>query len=526
MQTVFIVNQPNAWVYLGGLWGKSELKSPASAKTRWMQQTRAALQSGEPAGPRGRLRPVHHQRRCGEPRAFTVGQPQVLESVSAGSENWATVLGAAVNANYDGYVGEVVVYSGTLNTVQQAAVNNYLNAKWLGIGAPSSNFLPSTTPVSLTGAGALLDLGYNNETIASLSGVAGSTVTQEGGVLTVGGDNSSTTFAGVLSLAGGLTKVGGGTLTLPNSANAIAGTTTISAGAVQIGDGATGPGALGGNLVNNSSAANPLVFNTPAGMSVTFSGNISGTGTGAVTKSGPGTVLLSGGNTQAGGLAVNGGVLTLNAAQAYGGATIISAGTLNVLTAPASLPTISGLAYHLDASNSATLSISGGSVTAWNDVNGNGTSFTQSTLGLPTYLAGGINGLGVVNFGNYTNLASTATLTVQTVFIVNQPNSYVNLGGMWGNANPAADTGIREDLTADQWRTNTGGGDFANTNGATYINGVLSNPAPFTPGVPQLLEAVSSGPQSNWAGAWANTAAPPGATTTVISARSSSIAAR
>ena len=135
--------------------------------------------------------------------------------------------------------------------------------------------------------------------------------------------------------------------------------TTITAGALQIGDGATSPGSLAGNVVNNSSAASALIFNTPAGMSLAYSGNVSGSGTGAVTKTGPGTVVLAGGNTQAGGLTVNGGVLAVNAAQSYGGATIIGAGTLQINSAPASLPTISGLAYRLDASSAANLSNSG-----------------------------------------------------------------------------------------------------------------------------------------------------------------------
>ena len=370
--------------------------------------------------------------------------------------------------------------------------------------------------MSLTAAGATLNIGYD-QTIASLSGVAGSVVNQEAGTLTVGGDNSSTTFAGVLNVlspAGGLTKVGGGTFTLTNSANTYGAVTTIAAGAVQIGDGSASPGSLAGNVVNNSSAAGALIFNTPAGMSLAYSGNISGSGTGAVTKTGPGTVLLSGGNTQAGGLTVNGGVLAVNAAQAYGGATIISAGTLQINSAPASLPNFSGLAYRLDASNSANLSNSGsavtngGSVTQWNDIGGNGNNFTAGATA-PTYLAGRINGLGVVNFpGNGSSLVASATATAQTVFVVNQVNSYSELGGLWGqvdNPGPYA-TGIREDLLSsanpDAWRISSlAGSDFA---AAYYVNGVLqtsggsNTSAPFTIGQPQVVEAVCASPQ-NWA---------------------------
>ena len=55
-----------------------------------------------------------------------------------------------------------------------------------------------------------------------------------------------------------------------------------------IGDGATTPGSLPGNVVISSTTANALTFNTPTGMSVTASGNISGRA-GGLTKTGRGS---------------------------------------------------------------------------------------------------------------------------------------------------------------------------------------------------------------------------------------------
>ena len=144
-----------------------------------------------------------HQRRSREPRPFYSRRTQLLEAVSSSPQsNWASALGeysSATGRCYNGYIGKVVVYSGTLTASQQTAVSEYLEAKWLGVGVPGGNALPSTSPVSLTAVGATLNIGYD-QSIASLSGVAGSVVNQEAGTLTVGGDNSSTTFAGSLNV--------------------------------------------------------------------------------------------------------------------------------------------------------------------------------------------------------------------------------------------------------------------------------------------------------------------------------------
>jgi autotransporter-associated beta strand protein len=63
-----------------------------------------------------------------------------------------------------------------------------------------------------------------------------------GATLTTGGNNTSTTFSGVIQDGAGvtgLTKIGTGTFTL-TGANTYTGGTTISAGTLQIGNGATG----------------------------------------------------------------------------------------------------------------------------------------------------------------------------------------------------------------------------------------------------------------------------------------------
>lgn len=212
--------------------------------------------------------------------------------------------------------------------------------------ASGGNAIFDTSNVNVS-AGATFALAAP-ETIGSLTGAAGSFVNLGGFMLTAGGDNSSTTFAGVISQNGGLTKVGAGTLTL-TGANTYNGSTIVSAGTlaarvsptqnsisigpVSIASGATlrldrsGVGNLFiGNTVTGSGTLN-LNFATGAG-SNTFLTNIGGfNGTVVLTTTGstidklvvnngslsaalvinPGTTLYAQANTTfAGGIAVSG----------------------------------------------------------------------------------------------------------------------------------------------------------------------------------------------------------------------------
>ena len=115
----------------------------------------------------------------------------------------------------------------------------------------------------------------------------------------VGNNDSSTTYSGVMSGTGGVTKVGTGTLTLTN-ANTYTGTTRVSAGTLQLGDGTTSNGSVAsGVIVNNA----PLAFANPNAQS--YAGNIFGTG--SVTKTAAGTLTLTGNSTYSGGTTVSGG---------------------------------------------------------------------------------------------------------------------------------------------------------------------------------------------------------------------------
>ena len=109
------------------------------------------------------------------------------------------------------------------------------------------------------GGKAIITLNGNSELDISTHNVPGVTVGSLGGsgsvllgarLLTIGNNNQSTTFSGVIQDSGGLAKTGTGTLTL-TGANTYTGTTTVSAGTLQVSNNTgsgTGSGAVNVNV--------------------------------------------------------------------------------------------------------------------------------------------------------------------------------------------------------------------------------------------------------------------------------------
>ena len=202
------------------------------------------------------------------------------------------------------------------------------------------------TSALVVDAGATLRLD-GSETLASLAGAGSVIVAAAGNVLSVGGGNASTTFDGIVSGSGGLTKAGLGTVTL-SGANSYGGTTRVAAGTLA--------------TVGNERIADASALVVDAGATLRLGGSETAAsliGAGSVVTAGAGSMLsLGGGNaggtfdgivSGSGGLAKTGSAtLTLSGANSYSGGTRVAAGTLRLSGAAASSGA-AGAAITIDA---------------------------------------------------------------------------------------------------------------------------------------------------------------------------------
>ena len=299
-----------------------------------------------------------------------------------------TVTGGLINFLAGGLgTGTITVNGGGL---QWAAGNTSdISAQLAAIGSGGATFDTNGNNVSfattLTGSGGLTKAGSGTLTLAALNTYVGGTtinggtlaVAQDGNLGATGGglifgggtlqllgaftsarsvalngaggtidtNGNNAMLSGSIGGAGGLTKVGAGTLAL-SGASSYAGATNVNAGVLQaattnafssastfsVGSGATldlnGLNQTIGALAGSGSVTLGAALMTAGGnnASTTFSGTISGSG--GLTKNGTGALTLSGANTFTGLTSVNAGTLTLNGSLA-GAVTVNSGGVLN-----------------------------------------------------------------------------------------------------------------------------------------------------------------------------------------------------
>lgn len=219
---------------------------------------------------------------------------------------------------FTGDIGEVRMYRSGMSDAALGAIGAQLATKF-GLATTFSNvsnFLPDTSNVNLSASGVSLDLNGFRETIGSLSGVAGSTVTLgTNGGLTTGADGSSTSYAGSISGAGSLTKTGAGTFTLAAGSSAThSGATVVDAGVLVV------TGAINGT----------------SSVTVNSGGTLAGNGT--ITTSGNGNVTIASGGKLSPGTSP--GTLTLS----------LGTGSLNVGPA-VSLTGTAALVFELGTSS-------------------------------------------------------------------------------------------------------------------------------------------------------------------------------
>ena len=274
--------------------------------------------------------------------------------------------------------------------------------------AGSTTALSATSAYNLTVAGATLDLGGFNNTIGSLAGVAGTTVQTVAGAatLTTGGDNTSTTFAGLITNSLGnalsLVKNGTGTLTI-TGANTYTGTTTHNSGGLLI-DNDLALGA--GNFVINNGGAETVLGSGVGGVrfanATQINGDFSVNPTGMLTASGP--VTLNGTRTITG--------TNANTFNFGGPIGELALGTGVVFTSvPASIFQYSGLAAN--------------TYTGLTTVEGKATLQLNKSAGLEAI---GTGGLTVQNAATVTSLADEQINDGATVLLNNAAT--FNLNGM------------------------------------------------------------------------------------------------
>jgi fibronectin-binding autotransporter adhesin len=233
------------------------------------------------------------------------------------------------------FVGSFSGFTGTLNIQSTGTSLNGVEL-WTNGGGFSNGSLANAT-INLTNNGRLGTFTASTGTpftIGALSGdstsvLAGSDLVGGGlSTYTVGGLNTSSTFAGLITAGGqggnvALVKAGTGTLTLSGSSNYTGGT-TINAGTLQItnaanlGDPTSVATLAGGTLQSLASFATSRIFSITgssniqidSGIAYEIDGAINGATVGQLNKTGAGTLVLGGG------------------AGTFTGETVIRAGTL------------------------------------------------------------------------------------------------------------------------------------------------------------------------------------------------------
>ena len=337
-------------------------------------------------------------------------------------------------------------------------------------------------------SGGTFDLNNLDQTIGSLSSTDSLTQVSLGfGVLTTGNDNTSTTFAGVISdngRGGGLTKIGSGAFVLTGS-NTYTGATTISNGTLQLGN-----GDMTGSIDGSSGVVNNGVLAFNRSDNVVFAPSISGSG--GVTQRGTGSLLLTAQNT-------------------YTGTTRISSGTL-AIALPVVMPT--PLAhYTMDGtpgpvSNGATITNTGSGAGLDGQMVGTGASYVAGIANQGITLNGSqyiqTPGFGALNAWTDSVWINLPTATVNNLaYLLDgrndgagfSTNQSLNNGGttVYSRIESSSGTvdlyegGVNFTITPNTWHMLT----FTVQAGAydIYLDGVLKNAITLSAGTPQLMNA-------------------------------------
>ena len=319
---------------------------------------------------------------------LTAGTTSTID-VSTGGQT-LTISGASTGS---GSLIKAGAGSLTLSAVQGATGSLTINAGTLTVS--TINSLGNFSGVSLADAsGANLTLSASQEVnTISGGGSTGGNITLGGNTLTIAG-SGTTSFGGIISGTGGITRKTGssGTLTLTGT-NTFTGVVTINAGTLSVDS--IGDGGVAGNLGQSSTTAANL---TLGGGTLQYTGNTASTNrnftltagtTSTIDVSTAGQTLTMTGasaNTNGSLVKTGAGTLVLSGSNAHTGSTTINAGTLSIGTI-----NNGGVAGTLGASSNAAanLVLGGGTLkytgnTASTDRHFTSTAGTTSTIDVST----------------------------------------------------------------------------------------------------------------------------------------------
>ena len=164
------------------------------------------------------------------------------DSATAGNANFTIQGGAGA-----GLSGAFLLFTNASTAANaNITVNGGLGGSEGGAIVFDGNATGGTASIALFGNGEL-DLSSTNMAGVTIGSLSGDGLVYLGtNTLTIGSNNQSTTFSGVIQESGGVSKTGTGTLTLSGS-NLYTGTTTVSGGVLNVANrrgSATGTGAL------------------------------------------------------------------------------------------------------------------------------------------------------------------------------------------------------------------------------------------------------------------------------------------
>jgi autotransporter-associated beta strand protein len=307
----------------------------------------------------------------------------------------------------------------TLNNTATYTGATTINGGRLVLGSLGAISSDSALNIAATTTNAIFDLsgiGGTGLTVASLAGGSAGALALGTKNITVGANNSNTTFDGSMSGSGSLTKTGTGTLTIGSGNGGFSGATILSNGALALGSStALGSGAItinGGQIGNANGSSRTLANALTVGGNFTLGGISGGSGitlNGNMDLGGATRTITLGNSATVGGVISNGG-LTIDSSSTTSSFTMTNANTFaNGLTINGGTNVISG---NGSLASTLAVNIAASTTNAWLEIAN--LSASGLTIGSLTGGANGTLSLGAKNItlgGNNANTTFSGAIT-------------------------------------------------------------------------------------------------------------------